>query len=305
MKVYRLYMVLLPLVALLLGSCIRDKVPPCPPLKVMIGVKDKNYFNIESVEKLTGLDKVVDENLPFRSYVEKLFYVLYDVETGDVVVERHLHDVEGDANLATAYIPEDLPFGTYAMVVWGNINSEIAILDDGKFTTYNLHMGGVEGYDVYMSSDTLVYDYAHADYTVELERVKGKLLIEAVGFPIEVGYSEKSIRGVSDYVNNEFEYSSNAAILTTQYEWPVRTHVVTDTYLAPAAVKENGVNVGVELFSDPSGGGTNIKLEDVKIDMNRNEITVLRYDYDDISGSVEISILLDDGWDVVNNMDVE
>lgn len=73
MKVYRLYRVLLPLVALLLGSCIRDKVPPCPPLKVMIGVKDKNYFNIESVERLTGLDKVVDENLPFGSYVEKLF----------------------------------------------------------------------------------------------------------------------------------------------------------------------------------------------------------------------------------------
>lgn len=304
MKVYRLYRVLLPLVALLLGSCIRDKVPPCPPLKVMIGVKDKNYFNIESVERLTGLDKVVDENLPFGSYVEKLFYVLYDVETGEVVVERHLHDVEGNAGLATAYIPEDLPFGKYVMVVWGNINSETAILDDGKFTTYNLHMGGVEGYDVYMTSDTLVYDYAHADYTVELERVKGKLLIEAVGFPAEVGYSEKIIHGVSDYVNHEFEYSSDATILTTQYEWPAHTNVVTDTYLAPA-VKENGVNVGVELFSDPSGGGTNIKLEDVKIDMNRNEITVLRYDYDDISGSVEISILLDDGWDVVNNMDVE
>lgn len=304
MKVYGLYMVLLPLVAMLLGACIRDKVPPCPPLKVMIGVKDKNYFNIESVERLTGLDRAVDENLPFGSYVKKLFYVLYDVETGEVVVERHLHDVEGNAGLATAYIPEDLPFGKYVMVVWGNINSETAILDDGKFTTYNLHMGGVEGYDVYMTSDTLVYDYAHADYTVELERVKGKLLIEAVGFPIEVGYSEKSIRGVSDYVNHEFEYSSDATMLTTQYEWPAHTNVVTDTYLAPA-VKENGVNVGVELFSDSSGGDTNIKLEDVKIDMNRNEITVLRYDYDDISGSVEISILLDDGWDVVNNMDVE
>lgn len=304
MKVYRLYFWVLPLLALLSVSCIRDEVPPCPPLKVMIDVKDKNYFNIESVERLTGLDKAVDENLPFRSYVKKLFYVLYDAATGNVVVERHLHDVEGDSRLATAYIPEDLPFGKYVMVVWGNIDSETAILDDGKFTTYNLHMGGVEGYDVYMTSDTLVYDYAHADYTVSLERVKGKLLIEAVGFPEDVVHSEKVIRGVSDYVNNEFEYSPEPAVLTTEYDWPVRTHVLTDTYLAPA-VKENGVNVGVTFFSESSRSDSSIKLNDVNVDMNRNEITVMRYNYDEISGSVEVSVLLNDGWDVVNHMDVE
>ena len=53
---------------LLWSSCIRDTVPPCPPLQVTLTVKDKNYFNIDDAVKL-GLMERKAENLPFRDYV--------------------------------------------------------------------------------------------------------------------------------------------------------------------------------------------------------------------------------------------
>ena len=62
------------------SSCLRDDIPPCPPLQITLEVKDKNYFNIAEVER-RGLAERVDENLPFREYVSTLFYALYDAET--------------------------------------------------------------------------------------------------------------------------------------------------------------------------------------------------------------------------------
>ena len=38
-------------VCLLWSSCIRDSIPPCPPLQVTLTVKDKNYFNIDDAVK--------------------------------------------------------------------------------------------------------------------------------------------------------------------------------------------------------------------------------------------------------------
>ena len=62
---------------LALSSCLRDDLQPCPPLQVTLSVKDKNYFNVASAQKL-GMAEPVDENLPFRSYVSTLYYVLHD-----------------------------------------------------------------------------------------------------------------------------------------------------------------------------------------------------------------------------------
>ena len=109
---------MLAVVLVALSSCIRDKINPCPPLQVKIAIADKNYINIDYVERETGLDHRLDEDMSFRSYIQKLFYALYDLETGEVVSVRYLHDVTGDADMATAYLPEDLPFGRYGLVVW-------------------------------------------------------------------------------------------------------------------------------------------------------------------------------------------
>ena len=72
-------------------GCIREDIEPCPPLSVKIAVKDKNYANIADIEQ-QGLDSRVDENQPFRAYIQKLYYSLTNVETNEVVFTKHLHD---------------------------------------------------------------------------------------------------------------------------------------------------------------------------------------------------------------------
>lgn len=36
-------------VGLVLTSCIRDEIAECPPMRITLAVKDKNYFNENSV----------------------------------------------------------------------------------------------------------------------------------------------------------------------------------------------------------------------------------------------------------------
>lgn len=182
---------ILAVTVVLLASCIRDDIKPCPPLQVMIDIQDKNYSNIDFVEQHTNLEHRVDETRSFRSYIQKLFYALYNLETGEIVTVRHLHEVTGEASMATVYLPENLPFGRYGLMVWGNIDSEDGILADGRFDTYDLHTGGVEGYDVYMTADELLYDEWHYEYVVKLKRLKGKLIMQAEGFPDRIGWSKK------------------------------------------------------------------------------------------------------------------
>lgn len=302
MRKIRFYMIGWLEVIMFLGltSCIRDEIQSCPPLKVMIAIEDKNYANIDFVECETGLAHRIDEDMPFRSYIQKLFYVLYNLDTGEVVTIRHLHDVEGDAEMATAYLPEELPFGRYGLVVWGNILREEGILSGG--TNYDLHQGHVEGYDVYMTADELLYDEYHYDYVVSLKRLKGKLLIQAVNFPAEIGWSKKEVSGVTGNVDYEFHYSEPETVVTYT-EWTSRTsEFVSSTFLAPSATSA-GSTVDADLYDSPEMEVPVIQLQTVLADINRNEITVLRYVYDADKGTIGIFVLLDDGWDEIVNLE--
>lgn len=285
-----------------LTSCIRDEVQLCPPLKVMIDIEDKNYANIDFVERETGLAHRIDEDMPFRSYIQKLFYVLYNLDTGEVVTIRHLHDVEGDSEMATAYLPEDLPFGRYGLVVWGNILREEGILSGG--TNYDLHQGHMEGYDVYMTADELLYDEYHYDYIVSLKRLKGKLLVQAVNFPAEIVWSKKEVSGVTGNVDYEFHYSEPETVVTYT-EWTSRTsEFVSSTFLSPS-VNSAGSTVDANLYDSPEMETPAIQLQTDQVEMNRNEITVLRYVYNQDSSSTSVYILLDDGWDAVHNLETK
>lgn len=302
----RPYLLLL-LLAVLLASCIRDDLEPCPPLSVMIDITDKNYDNIDFVEEQTGLDHRLSEDLPFRQYVPKLFYLLYDLDRRETVLVRHLHDVEGDALMATAYLPEDLPYGQYVLLVWGNILSEEGITADGRMGTYDLHRDHVEGYDLYMTCDTLLFDEYHYDYIVGLERIKGKLLIEGRNLPAHINWSRKAVSNVSGNFDYSYTYDfDQPEYVVTEHDWSAETasSVVTDTYLAPTVPGE-GSTVYMRFFDSPEMLEPVAIPRDVDITMGRNEITVLRYDYDEDTGDFTISLLLDDGWKTIHDMSVD
>lgn len=295
---YRLLGLLL-LLSAAFSACIRDDIQPCPPLQVMIDIRDKNYSNIDFVEQQTGLAYRVDETRSFRHYIKKLFYALYDLQTGEIVLIRHLHDVTGDAAMATAYLPEDLPFGRYGLVVWGNINSEAGILENGLI--YDLHMGGVEGYDVYMTAEELVYDEWHYKYVVELKRLKGELLIQAEGFPDGIGWSKKLVTNVMGSVDYGLHYSDSEDVIT-QRTWGKSVGYVSNTYIAPSA-SEGGSEVTVLLYDSPEMKESVIELQPVTITVRRNEITVLRYVYDADTGTTDAFVLLNDGWNEIIDLE--
>lgn len=284
------------------SSCIRDKIEPCPPLQVMIDIEDKNYSNIDFIESHTGLEHRINEELSFRNYIQKLFYALYDLKSGDVLMVRHLHDVTGEATQATVYLPENLPFGRYGLIVWGNINTEEGILADGRYDTYDLHAGGVEGYDVYMTADELLYDERNYEYVVKLKRLKGKLIIQAEGFPDRIEWSKKIVSDVMGNVDYELHYSEPEEVVTER-SWTGRTtNYVSDTYLAPS-VSPAGSEIEALLYDDPQMEVPVISLPSVSATLTRNEITVLRYVYDVHTGTSNVFILMNDGWNEIIHLE--
>ena len=76
----RLIYLMLPLLAwgLTLTSCIRDEIAECPPMRITVSVKDKNYFNVDEVAA-KGLIEKMDEDLPFRDYVRTLYLSLIHI----------------------------------------------------------------------------------------------------------------------------------------------------------------------------------------------------------------------------------
>lgn len=303
MELRSLYHMFFPLLLLsvVLSSCIRDDIQPCPPLQVMLDVEDKNYNNIDFVEQHIGVEHRIDENMSFRSYIQKLFYALYDLETGEIVTVRHLHEVTGDASMATVYLPEDLPFGRYGLMVWGNIDSEEGIFADGRLDTYDLHAGHVEGYDVYMAADELIYDESNYEYIVKLKRMKGKLIIQAEGFPDKIRWSQKVISDVMGNVDYELHYSESENVVTER-TWEKTLPYVSYTKIAPSA-SDNGSKIEILLYDNPDMEKAVMELNPVTATFKRNEITVLRYVYDADTGTTDVFILLDDGWNEIINLE--
>ena len=287
MKGYAVY-ILYALSAILLSSCIRDEILPCPPLQVNIAVKDKNYFNIESAERW-GMENRKDEDLPFKDYVSTLYYRLDRLETGEMIVEQKLFTVtSGDKEVGVTF-PEDMPFGMYVMTTWGNMQSEVPLGDDA--TSSDLHLYNAQGNDIYLSSDTFVYDENMYLYTVELERVKGKLLIKAENLPDEIRFSTKDITNVYGYVKADFSYSLEALVHTDTL-WQKPNEILTGTLLCPSTDIDNSVlSINFyEIFPEElraERSRTWIAPEDVNISMKRNTLTILRFIYESGGGTID------------------
>jgi hypothetical protein len=298
-------------VCLLWSSCIRDSIPPCPPLQVTLTVKDKNYFNIDDAVKL-GLMERKAENLPFRDYVSTLYYIVHDAE-GKVVAEQKNALVDNDNQTQLITLPESLPYGKYTLTVWGNMKSDEPLGEDA--TTAEMEAVGAAANDIYLASATFDYRYGNEEHLLAMERTKGDLLIKAEGIPDNIDFSTKDIQDIYNFVDNGFQYSTLTDI-HTELDWQeIRSEIKSETLMCPSPSYE-GSTLSV-MFIDKSAAGSQgraayyptLEPQDVNITMGRNEITILKYVYVDEGGSgegdFEIYLRVNDNWELLHGMELD
>ncbi|WP_337386127.1 hypothetical protein [Prevotella sp.] len=286
---------LLLLASVALASCIRDDLEDCPPLRVEIGVKDKNYFNVDQ----TVPEERLADDLAFNKYVPTLFYMLRDAKTGEVVEEQGVFNVEGDGKTVAIDFCPCLPHGKYILTVWGGLD-ELSQLSDDRLSML-IHPDKAQGNDVYLLNATLVYDAYNYDYTLEMERIKGKLVVLAENLPDNFDMVHIDANNLYGKVNANFEYSDEASVCN-KVAIASTSLIKTATYMAPSIVT-GGTVLDVNFVKENNSSG-NLLLtpDDVKISLERNKITMLKYVFNKEEDKFYIYIKVNDNWEVVHGM---
>lgn len=290
------YIILL-LTLLGLDSCIRDEIKPCPPLQVNIIVKDKNYFNVDKV----ALEERKSEDLAFREYVPTLFYTLRNVVTGEVIEEQGIFNITGDEKVYPITFCDCIPYGKYVLTVWGGLNDDVLQNDNSLMAT--LHMNNEKGTDLYVTNDTLVYNQRKDNYTVDLERGKGKLIIQVENLPDMVSSFDLTVGGLYRQMDCAFNYFDETSV-HLQSQRIAGADILLKTVLAPSVKEENSI-VSLNFYDQSGRVLPEFLPKNVEIIMGRNELTVMKYVYDEEEKGFTIYILVNDEWEMLHNMDID
>ena len=287
------YLLLAPL---LISSCIRDDYQPCPPLQVQLTVTDKNYFNVNSAPQ----ESPKSETLAFSAYIPTLYYALRDATTGNIIEEQGVFNVTGSEQTLPLTFCECLPFGKYVLTVWGGLPDNTSLTDNSL--TSILHKNALEGNDTYLVHDTLVYDAQHYTYKLGMQRATGKLIIDVTNLPASVRYDNKNISNIFERVNYQFGYQSPITVNKPD-TWASTEEVVLRTILAPSTGNLSSL-LHIDFYDNPSLANPTLTPQDVYITMKRNELTILKYVYDEEAQDFNIYLWLNDSWDVIYNLDI-
>ncbi|GCB37109.1 hypothetical protein KGMB02408_40540 [Bacteroides faecalis] len=262
-----------------------------------ISVKDKNYFNVDNV----SLESPKSESLIFRKYVPTLYYSLRNEVTGEIIEEQGVFNVTDNNPTHSITFCECLPFGKYVLTVWGGLTDNTSLTDQSL--TNILHNNQMEGYDVYLVHDTLVYDMQNTRYNVALERATGKLLMQIINLPSTVRYADHSVNQIYERVTHQFKYI-NPITVRKQDSWDTTPDIILSTILAPST-GEHQANVHLNLYDETDQTIPALTPKDVKINMKRNELTSLRYVYDEEKEDFNIYVLNNDTWELIYNLDID
>lgn len=277
-------------------SCIKEDSEACPPLQVNIIVKDKNYFNVNNVP----LEIRKSEMLPFREYIPTLRYALRDVETGSVVEEQGVFSVTGSEATYSITFCECLPIGKYVLTVWGGMPDDTSLTDAAL--THIIHANGKEGSDVYLTHDTIVYDYQNNHFTVDMERVTGKLLVQVVDLPTTGRYMDERIDRIYGRVNHLFNYL-NPISVAKMATWESAEGIVVSSILAPSTGSAQSV-LHLDFYNTLTRSVPDFTPKDVNITLKRNELTALKYAYSEERNDFFIYILMGDTWEMIYDLNI-
>ena len=276
---------------MLLASCIRDDLQPCPPLALHVGVADCNYSNAGNFAD----EPIKPEQAPLATYVKSLAWHIVDVQTGRVVAEQQALPASATASQTTINLPADLPFGRYAVAVWGGLDvktssPEILPLDEAG--------------DPYLVCDTVQYDAWHYDHTLLLKRIKSKLHIEVENLPPQyhAAASSKTETGLFAEVDDKFDYDGECTMGNRSRF--MGTEVDTHTILPPS-VARNATRVSIDIYDENGRPVPQLDPTDVVTTLYRNTITGLRYVYNTDRKGYDIYVRINDEWEAAHTLDIE
>lgn len=285
-----LWLLLLPM---LLTGCIRDDIVACPPLSLRVGIEDFNYSNAASFQQET----LRPTDGPLSDYVSTLSWCITDVATGRIVAEHAAYEAPADRQREDIVLPDSLPFGRYAVSVWGSMPQglefpEFADLGDSKEDPYLVH-------------DTLVYDATHADHTLLLRRIKSKLDIQVEGLPEQwdASSSSKQETGLYEECDNRFTYEGEM-LMGNRTRFSNRHNVLTATVLPPS-VGYNQTRVTIHIYDENGQVIPQLDPQPITTTLYRNTITAIRYVYVVEKQGYDVYVRINDDWEVITNMDIE
>lgn len=271
---------------LLLTSCLSETVVHCPPLVVTLGVKDKNYANID---RATQWEQRRDENLPFRSYIPMLRWELVDFATGNVMLEQENYAVDVDDPVLTLDICDCLPHGKYILRAYGNVSHDSDIADDG---TLRLHQE-----DSYISIDTLLYDPDNNGHHFDMYRTEGKLIILVEGLPAGTTAMHLTAEGMAATLSPALGYQGDE-----EEEEVMRFDGTPLKTLLPPDGPEGHTTLHVEFTVETPEGDIRVPAKDVQVHMRRNELTITKYVYQPETQDFTIYLLVNADWQNVTNL---
>lgn len=245
-------------------------------------MKDINYDNISNFPHV----EVKDRNMPFRSFVGTVYYVLSDV-SGKHVKESSVLPVGGDGRTYT--IPfGDITEGEYVLTVWGNLT--------GEFSAGALHPDGQEYTDVYAGSCTVCLDDAHRTAELGLERTKGLLLLSCSGFPDDVSWIKMSVSGVCRSVDADFNYAGSVNVEKVMPFQPFTTTLLSPSVSGPTVLR-------LSFHTDnPAASDPFLILPDIDLSVCRNEISSVAIDYHDEAGMYEVRMFINGHWVTIHRL---
>lgn len=154
-----------------------------------------------------------------------------------------------------------------------------------------------------MVSDTLMYDAYNYTHTLQMERTKGKLVVQSFNLPDNVNVSQFKIDHLFGQVDCTWTYSGQTEV-THPAEVNPAFEVVEKTLLSPSTeVKASVLQVG---FYRKEGTHMELVLcpPDIDITLYRNQLTVVRYVYDAQNDDFLIYVLFNDSWQQIHGLEI-
>lgn len=272
---------------LLLASCIKEDMEECPvQYTVKVYVKDKNYTNIDEVSQLVKKD----ESASFGSFIGTVYYQLRNLKTGNIAAESTDDKLSANGQYYTLTF-NDMPAGEYELTVWGNI---ISGTQAGV-----LHSGGTESADFYLTSEKLTFIPGEQSSDMLLERTKGDLLLICSNFPTDITQVELKVGSLYETVDSHFNYAGNTNVLKNT---PVKPLI--ETVLSPTVLGESS-KLNLRFHSDTDLKATkDVVFSEIPVTLKRNEITVVKADYDTVDKAWEIWVSINGEWTLIHHLDI-